>query len=308
MAQAEVVGWSERVCLVTGANTGIGLETARGLAALGATVWMTSRDVAKGEAAVADVRGTAKHERVHLLRLDLASTASTRQAGEQFLSSTTRLDVLVNNAGLVLSERRLTEDGFEMTFGVNHLGHFLLTMLLLDRMKATATGPGAAQPGSVRIVNLSSDAHRQSSGLPWDDLRRDRGYSTISSYGDSKLANILFSRALAKRLEGTGITANAVHPGVVSTSFAADGDTGWFGKWLMPLARPFLLTPADGAATSLYVATDPSLDAVSGRYFAKRREAVPTKHALDDAAAEQLWGVSEQLLGLPAWGSRAGVS
>lgn len=308
MAQAGAGGWSERVCLVTGANTGIGLETARGLAALGATVWMTSRDVQKGEAAVADVRRTAKHDRVHLLRLDLASTASIRQASEQFLSSTTRLDVLVNNAGLVLSERRLTEDGFEMTFGVNHLGHFLLTILLIDRMKATVTGPGAAQPGSVRIVNLSSDAHRQSGGLPWDDLRRDRGYSTISSYGDSKLANILFSRALTTRLAGTGITANAVHPGVVSTSFAADGDTGWFGKWLMPLARPFLLTAADGAKTSLYVATEPSLDAVSGRYFAKSRESKPTKYALDDAAAERLWAVSEQLLGLPAWGSRAGVS
>lgn len=303
MGQAEGGAWSERVCLVTGANVGIGMETARGLAQLGATVWMCSRDVAKGEAAAAEVRRSAGHERVRVLRLDLASAAGVRRATEEFLGASPRLDVLVNNAGLILSERRLTEDGFEMTFGVNHLGHFLWTTLLLERMLATAT---AARP--ARIVNLSSDAHRMSRGLPWDDLRRDRGYASWGVYGDSKLANILFSRALARRLAGRHVTANAVHPGVVATSFAGDGDTGWFGRWLMPLARPFLLTPAQGAATSLHVATAPETATVSGRYFAKSRESTPTKYALDDAEAERLWAESERMLGLPPSAPPSGPS
>ena len=287
-------GWADRVCVVTGANVGIGLETARGLAQLGATVWLASRDMEKNEAAAAEVRRSAGHDRVRTLKLDLSSAASVRRATEELLSASPRLDVLVNNAGLVLTDRRLTEDGFEMTFGVNHLGHFLWTTLLLDRMLATAT---AERP--ARIVNLASEAHRTSRGVPWEDLRRDKGYSGWLVYGDSKLANILYSRALARRLAGRNVTANAVHPGVVATAFGAPEDTGWFGRWLMPIGKLFMLTPAQGAATSLHVATAPETATVSGKYFAKSREAKPTKYALDDAAAERLWVESERLLGLP---------
>lgn len=278
-----------RICLVTGANTGIGLETARELARQGAVVVMASRDVERGEAAVADVRQSTGSDTVELLHLDLASIASIRAAAATFLSRHARLHVLINNAGLVLSDRRETEDGFEMTFGVNHLGGFLLTHLLLDTLKASAP---------ARVVNLASDAHRISSGLPFDDLQRTGGYAGLKVYGDSKLANILFTRELARRLEGSGVVTNAVHPGAVRSSFGADGDAAWYITAFYSLGRWFVLTPAQGARTSLHVATDPALATVSGGYFARSRPKKPNAAAQDDAAAARLWQVSEELLGL----------
>ena len=278
-----------RICLVTGANTGIGLETARELANRGATVIMTSRDMERGAAALDDVRGSTGSDAVELLQLDLASLTSIRTAAATFLRRYERLHVLVNNAGLILGDRRETEEGFEMTFGVNHLGTFLFTTLLLEAIKASAP---------ARIVNLASDAHRGSSGLSFDDLQRNNGYSGFKVYADSKLANILFTRELSRRLEGSGVTANAVHPGVVRTSFGADGDAGWLLNSFYSVARWFVRTPLQGAQTSLYVATAEELAEVSGQYFANCKQKKPNAAARDDEAAARLWQVSEALLGL----------
>lgn len=280
-----------KVAVVTGANVGIGLETARALARMGATVIMTARDAAKGGLALAEVRRTDPGASVEPLLLDLASFASVRRAAEELLARHERIHVLVNNAGLILTERRETEDGLEATFQTNHLGPFLFTSLLLERLKASAP---------ARIVNVSSRAHMSAggSGLDFDDLQSKRSYSGFAVYARSKLANILFTTELARRLAGTRVTANALHPGVVATGFAADGDApGLFG-WVVKLGRPFLLTPEKGARTSIHLASAPELEDVTGRYFAKCREETPSAAARDGAAARRLWEESERLVGL----------
>ena len=278
-----------KICLVTGANSGIGRETARGLAAEGWTVVVAARNRAKGEDAVADIRSTTGNQRVELLELDLADLGSVRDAAKRFTARHDRLHLLINNAGLVLGDRRTTSDGFEATFGINHLGHFLLTQLLLPTIKASAP---------ARIINVASDAHRMSKGLDFDDLMyAKRKYSGFAAYGDSKLANILFTRELAARLEDSGVTVHAVHPGVVRTGFAMDGDVKGPLRLIAKLAGPFLLTPAKGARTTLHVATSDEGASSTGEYWAKSRRATPRAPALDDAAARQLWTVSESLVG-----------
>jgi NAD(P)-dependent dehydrogenase (short-subunit alcohol dehydrogenase family) len=286
---------SERIAVVTGANTGIGLETARGLAKAGFRVVMTARDRDKGTAAVEDVRRSTGSDAVELLELDLASLESVRRASDELSSRHDHIDVLVNNAGLVLGDRRTTEDGFEATLGVNHLGHFLWTLRLLDRVKAAASNGGA--PG--RIVNLASDAHRSSKGLDFDDLMRERRpYEGFPAYCDSKLANILFTRELARRLEGEGVVVHAVHPGVVGTRFGRDGDVGGLLAAAIALAKPFLLSPEKGARTSLHVALSDDAARTTGDYWAKSKRSKPTRRARDDDAAARLWKVSEELVGL----------
>jgi len=279
------------VAVVTGANTGIGLETARGLAALGMTVVMTARTRSKGEAAVAEVKQSTGSAAVELLDLDLAELASVRAAAAGLLERHPRLNLLVNNAGLIVDERRVTADGFEMTFGVNHLGPFLFTELLLDALKSGAP---------ARIVNVASAAHATSRrGLDFDDLMRERRkYAAMSAYGDSKLANILHALELSGRLEGSGVTTYAVHPGAVGTSFGQDGDTSGLFPALFKVAKPLLRTPARGAATSLYVATSPDVASHSGRYYANRKVKRTTKHGRDADAAERLRAVSATLVGL----------
>ena len=205
----------EKTVLITGGNCGIGKETAVGLAKMGAKVVITSRDPAKGQEAVAEVRERTGGD-VETMALDLASFAAIRGFTKKFLNTRDRLDVLVNNAGLILSERTETEEGFETQFGVNHLGHFLLTSLLQERIEGSAPS---------RIVNVASDAHRfAGQGLDFDDLQLNTGYRALKAYGRSKLANIYFTRELARRLDRTGVTVNAVHPGSVATRFARDGD------------------------------------------------------------------------------------
>jgi NAD(P)-dependent dehydrogenase (short-subunit alcohol dehydrogenase family) len=276
-----------KVALITGGNTGIGKETAAALAAMGAIVAFTSRDPAKGEAAAAELRERSGRD-VVCLPLDLASLASVRRFAAGFLARYDRLDVLVNNAGLIKGRRTETEDGFETTFGVNHLGHFLLTQLLLDRIKDSAP---------ARIVNVSSDAHRSvKQGLDFDDLQSTKGYSFMRAYGSSKLANIYFTRELARRLEDAGVTANAVHPGGVATGFGQDGDLHGLLGFGYGLIRPFLRSPAKGAETSVYLASAPELAGVTGKYFADCREAQPTPVAQDDDAARRLWEISEALI------------
>ncbi len=271
-----------KVCIVTGSNTGIGKETARGLAQRGATVIMACRDVAKATAARDDIAATTGRKDVEVEALDLGSVKSIRAFAERFKARHTRLDVLVNNAGVWLTSRATTAEGFESTFGVNHLGTFLLTQELLPLLKASAPS---------RVVVLSSKLH-YSGKMVWDDLQYERRkFSGPSAYNQSKLANVLFTIALAKRLEGTGVTVNAVHPGVVATELSRN-----YPKLLVKIFNLFLLTPEKGAACSLHVATAPELSKVSGEYFEKSQIKLAAKGALDEAAQERLWKLSETLL------------
>jgi NAD(P)-dependent dehydrogenase (short-subunit alcohol dehydrogenase family) len=277
-----------KVVVITGGNTGIGKETAVALAEMGATTVITSRGAQRGADAIADIQARARSEDVHVVSLDLASFASIRRAATEILERWDRLDVLVNNAGGIISGRRVTEDGFEMTFGVNHLGHFLLTDLLLDRLKASAPS---------RVVNVSSTAHRGAlRGINFDDLQREHGYNTQSVYGESKLANILFTRELARRLDGTGVTVNALHPGVIRSGFGMDGDTSGLYRLMLKVGRPFLTSVASGARTTIHVASAPQLEGKTGGYYVRGRERKPSAAARDDDAARRLWDVSEQLV------------
>lgn len=272
-----------KVAIVTGSNTGIGKETARGLAQRGATVVLACRDVAKAGAARDDIARSTGRTDVEVEALDLGSTASIRAFAARFKEKHARLDVLVNNAGVWATSRGTTSDGFESTFGVNHLGTFLLTQELLPLLKSSAPS---------RVVVLSSALHYRGK-MAWDDLQYERRkYSGTAAYNQSKLANVLFTIALARRLEGTKVTVNAVHPGVVATELARN-----FPSLLMKIASLFMLTPERGAACSLHVATAPELSGVTGQYFEKSRIKAAAKAALDEAAQERLWELSERLLG-----------
>jgi NAD(P)-dependent dehydrogenase (short-subunit alcohol dehydrogenase family) len=278
-----------RTVLVTGGNTGLGLETAVALARAGADVVITSRDSQKGESARAEIRGRSGRDAVAVMELDLARLASVREFAARFADDHDHLDVLVNNAGVMLSKRRETVDGYEMTFQVNHLGPFLLTNALRELLVAG---------DDARVVNVASAAHKSAGkGLDFDDLQATRRYRSYTVYARSKLANILFTRELARRWDDTGITANAVHPGFVASRFGRDGDSGRWSELVFPLLRPFAHTPEDGARTQVYVASAPELAGVTGGYWAKSAPATPSAAAQDDAAAARLWEVSEQLVG-----------
>jgi NAD(P)-dependent dehydrogenase (short-subunit alcohol dehydrogenase family) len=277
-----------RSVLITGGNTGLGLETAVALAAADADVVFTSRDLAKGANAADEIRDRSGSSSVDVMELDLARLASVREFAARFTDTHDQLDVLVNNAGLMLGSRRETVDGYEMTFQVNHLGPFLLTNLLRDPLVAA---------DDARVVNVASAAHSSARrGLDFDDLQSTRRYRSFSVYARSKLANILFTRELARRWNDTGVTANAVHPGFVASRFGRDGDYGRLSDIVFPLLRPFAHTPEQGAQTQIYVASAPELDGITGGYWAKSAPAMPSAAAQDDAAAARLWEVSEQLV------------
>jgi NAD(P)-dependent dehydrogenase (short-subunit alcohol dehydrogenase family) len=278
-----------RVVLITGGNAGIGKETAVALASMGARVVFTARDAARGTAARTEIRTRSGSDEVEVMALDLARFASVRDFAKRWGDEHDQLDVLVNNAGLILNSRRQTDDGYEMTFQVNHLGPFLLTQLLRDQLVAG---------DDARVVNVASDAHSSARrGLDFDDLQSTRHYRGFRVYGKTKLANILFTRELARRWADTGVTANAVHPGFVASSFGRDGDTGRFGTLLFPLLKPFALSPEQGARTQVYVASAPELAGITGGYWVKSAPATPSAAAQDDAAAARLWEVSEELVG-----------
>jgi len=277
-----------KVILITGGNAGIGKEAAVELARQGATVVITARDRSRGERALDDIRARSGSDAVAVLDMDLARLASVRACAGQFLERYDRLDVLINNAGLILNDRRLTDDGFEMTLGVNHLGHFVFTDLLLDCIKQSAP---------ARIINVSSHAHRKSRGLPFDDLQRQRKYRGLLVYCDSKLANIYYTRELARRLDGTGVTVNALHPGVVATRFGRDGDTRGIVSTMIKVFAPFLRTPAQGAKTTIYLASSPEVEGKTGGYYADCKPATPSRLACDDGAAARLWEISQSLVG-----------
>jgi len=280
-----------KTVVVTGANSGIGLETAAELAAMGARVLVTARNADKGRTAVAAVTARAGGTgSAQLVVFDLADLSSVRRGADEILEQAPRLDVLVNNAGVVRSVRAETVDGNEATFATNHLGPFLLTNLLLGRLEASAPS---------RVVTVASTAHASARhGIAFDDLQSERHYRAMRVYGQSKLANILFTLELARRLEGTGVTANSLHPGTVRTGYGADGDARGFLSFGIKLASPFFLSPAKGARTSVYLASSPEVDGVSGEYFVKCRPRSPRRWAQDPEAARRLWEVSEQLTGL----------
>ena len=277
-----------KVCLVTGANQGIGKETAAALARMGATVVMTSRDRGKGEAALADVRQRSGSAGVELMLADFSSLASIRQVAADFKSRHQKLDVLVNNAGALMTSRSTTADGFETTFGVNHLGYFLLTNLLLDTIKASAP---------ARIVNVSSRAHTRAE-MDFDNLNSEGKYSGMTAYSRSKLANVMFTYELARRLEGTGVTTNCLHPGVVRTGFGRNnsGIVKVGVNVFQFVGRPWLLSPEKGAATSIYLASSPEVEGITGKYFDNCRDVPSSTASYNEEAQRKLWGVSEEMV------------
>lgn len=274
-----------RRCVVTGATSGIGRETARALALRGAEVIVHGRDSAAVGATCRSIVVSAPSARVSGIVADFSALASVRRMANELAARHATIDVLVNNAAAVPAARKLTADGYEWQFGVNHLAPFLLTNLLLGTLKKS---------GPARIVNVSSEAHRRAR-IDFDDLQSERGkYNALRAYGASKLANILFTLELSRRLAGTGVTANSLHPGLVMTNIFREAGPvertliRLLGRWLM-------LSPAQGAATSVYLASSPEVAGVTGKYFAKCRELEPAPQAGDAAAAARLWEISEQL-------------
>jgi NAD(P)-dependent dehydrogenase (short-subunit alcohol dehydrogenase family) len=277
-----------KTVVITGGNAGVGKETAVGLARQGAHVVFTARDATRGADALADIRDRSGSDAVEVMSLDLASFASIHGFSEQLLSSHDRIDVLINNAGLVQQQRSLTEDGFETTFGVNHLGTFLLTSLLLDRLRASAPS---------RVLVVSSHAHKHvGAGLDFDDLQSERSYKAFRVYGKTKLANIYFTRELARRVDPAEVTVNALHPGFVASRFGRDGDGGRMGELGMLIARPAAISPEKGARTSIWLASSPEVADTTGGYFYKCKPSTPSKLAQDDAIAARLWSVSGELV------------
>jgi len=277
-----------KTVLITGGNAGIGLETARALAKQGATVVIVARDAAKGQDAVADIKHTTGNDKVSFMKCDLGSQKQIRQLAIDFKAKHNSLDVLVNNAGAFFSEYGETEDGIERQFAINHLGPFLLTNLLLDTIKASAP---------ARIVNVASRAHYRGQ-IYFDNLYFKSNYDGFRlAYGQSKLGNVLFTNELARRLEGTGVTANSLHPGVVATDIARKESKGIY-RLGWTLFKPFMITTEQGAATSIYLASSPEVEGVTGKYFDKCKAKTPSSEALDATVALKLWQVSEKLTAL----------
>jgi NAD(P)-dependent dehydrogenase (short-subunit alcohol dehydrogenase family) len=273
-----------KTVLITGANSGIGKATAAALASKGAQVIITSRDLARGEQAASDIQ-QATGNSVELLQLDLASFDSIRQCAQQVLDNYPRLDVLINNAGLNLSKRQQTEQGFEYVLGVNHIGPFLLTDLLLNRLKSSAP---------ARIINLASAAHigaRQ--GIHWDDLQRSKKYGGMA-YCEAKLGTIYFTKELAHRYAEDGISAYAVNPGFVSTGFAMDGDTSGFQKFFFTLGKWWMRSPDKGAETSVWAASAEGVEQYNGCYLQDCAVKAPLPVAEDTDAAKRFWDLCEQ--------------
>ena len=275
-----------KTVVITGATSGIGEVAACALAQQGARIVLIARDRARGEHTLKRIEAVAPdlHHVAHYA--NLSRLAEMKRVAEAIAASETRIDVLINNAGALFGTRQVTGDALEMTFATNHIAYFVVTNLLLARLQAT---PGA------RIVSTASDAHRRAK-LDFGDLQLEKGYSGFGMYGRSKLMNILFTRELARRLAGSGVTANCLHPGFVATRFA--DASGGLISLVVKGAKKFALTPAEGAKTLIYLASSPEVDGVTGKYFEKCKEAMPTAEAQNDADARRLWEISLQLSGL----------
>ncbi len=275
-----------KVCLVTGATSGIGYVTARALAEMGATVVAVGRNREKGEAIVADIKRRSGSDTVAFMRADLSSQASIRALATTFTDQYDRLHVLVNNAGGIFATRETTVDGIEMTFALDHLAPFLLTELLLPTLKASAP---------ARVVTVSSSA--QAFGkINFDDLQGAKRYSAWRAYNQAKLANVLFTYELARRLAGTGVTATCLHPGLVATGFAQNN--GDLTQRLIKAGQVFMPSPEKGARTSIYLASSPLVEGVTGRYFVAKKPKTSSRRSYDEATARRLWEISEGLTGL----------
>ena len=279
-----------RTVLVTGGTAGIGRATALGLARMGAHLAICGRDRESTEGAAGEIRAAGGGQ-VEVFVADLSSQSQVRRLADEVLQRLSRIDVLVNNVGGYWNTRHVTADGLERTFALNHLAPFLLTNLLWDRLSNSAP---------ARVVTVASNAHAQGR-IDFDDLQGERSYSGARAYSQSKLANVLFTYELARRLPATSVTANALHPGLTRTSFGAE-DPGGVQRRLVPFLRPFMKAPAEGAATSIHLASAPELVRVTGRYFAKGRPRRSSKASYDQAAGARLWQVSAELVGLTAAG------
>ncbi len=275
-----------KICMVTGAASGIGAATAQALAQQGATVILVDRDAEKGALTVEQIKQQTGNSAVELMLADLSSQREIRRLAQQFEARYQRLDVLVNNAGAMFGERRESVDGIEMTFALNYLGYFLLTNLLLDTLKTSAP---------ARLINTSSRSHARAQ-INFDDLDNRINYKGLSAYAHSKLAIVLFTYELARRLEGTGVTVNALHPGIVATNFAMTG--GGIMGLIVRLFRPFFIGPEQGAQTGVYLATSPEVEGVTGKYFVKCKVVPSSPASYDTTVARRLWEVSEKYTNL----------
>jgi NAD(P)-dependent dehydrogenase (short-subunit alcohol dehydrogenase family) len=271
-----------KVVVMTGATSGIGEAAAGRLAEMGARLILIARDSARADLTLAKLRAAGPGVEHRAFIADLSAMAETRRVAQEIAAAEPKIDVLVNNAGAVFDRRHLSVDGLEMTFALNHMAYFVLTEGLKDQLIAAAPS---------RIINTASTAHRGAKLEP-SDLDGMRGSNGYAAYGRSKLANILFTRELARRLAGTGVTANSLHPGFVATRF---GDSMNVGRWVMPLARRFALSPQKGAETIVYLASSPKAEGLTGLYFDKCAPVAPSAEAQDDIVAARLWAESERL-------------
>ncbi|MCF8459269.1 MAG: SDR family oxidoreductase [Flavobacteriales bacterium] len=277
-----------KTVVITGGNAGIGKATAIALAKKGAEIVITSRSESNAKAAVAEIKSTSGNPAVSYVLVDLSSQKSVRKAAEELKTKCPQIDVLINNAGCYISDLQLNVDGIEMQFGTNHIGHFLLTNLILDNIKAS---------GKARIINLSSIAHKSTRALNFDDINYQKeDYGGWKSYSRSKFCNILFTKELALRLEKDGITVNAVHPGGVRTEIA-EKNANWFTKLGWIVMKPLMITVEKGAATSIHLASSPQVEGISGHYWAMSKQYWSNKPSQDPELAKNLWLKSEELIG-----------
>jgi len=288
MKQAPSGPVAGKTVLVTGGTGGIGRATALGLATMGAQLAVTGRNRERTEGAAREIRAIGGGQ-VDVFVADLSSQSEVRRLAVEVLQTYPRIDVLINNVGGYWNTRHVTADGLEHTFALNHLAPFLLTNLLLDQLKQSAP---------ARVVTVSSNAHA-TGRIDFDDLQGERSYSGSKAYNQSKLANVLFTYELARRLQPSAVTANALHPGVVSTSFGAEDPRG-IQRLIIPFARPFMKSPAQGAATSIHLASAPDLEHVTGSYFANSKTKRSSKPSYDETVAARLWQISAELVGLTA--------
>ena len=272
-----------KICIITGATSGVGKETAKALAKKGATVVLPVRNSMKGDTLKDEILAETPDAKLDFMHCNLASFESIRQFAKEFKAKYNKLHILINNAGIWESKRNLSEDGIEMNFAVNHLAPFLLTHLLLDTIKKSAP---------ARIINVASNAHKYSK-MNFPDLEFEKKYSSMKSYSQSKLANILFTKKLSQQLHGSGVTANSLHPGVVKTNLF-DKMPGFMVK-IMGL---FMISPVKGAQTTIYLATSPDVEKTSGEYFSESKRKKPSSEALRQDVADKLWGISEKYVGI----------
>jgi len=273
-----------KTTVITGATSGIGRETALGLAKKDHALWLLVRNVPKGEQLKKDIIAQTNNKNIHVVKCDLSDLQSVREAADELKSKLVLINVLINNAGGIFPERKLSKDGFEMTFVTNHLGHFLLTLSIMPLL----------EKGHARVINLSSDAHK-AGRANFDDIQWEQHkYSASKAYGMSKLFNLYFTKSLAEKYAEKGISAFAVHPGVVRTEFGAG--MGGFVKILLWLARPFMITAEEGAQTSIYLATEPGIEKKSSQYFIKKKTAKSTVLSWNEDNRNKLWDISKKLV------------